>query len=125
MKSKKEFDSTMLYPFFAEKEPGERFLSSVLSKKVVIEELVPLNLDPIMGRLSCGLGLLLNDGGKGIRMIIYIKDKGIEEKNSTALMTVGGLMDQEEKGVSDSISINYGLRWRRKKSGGDRKVHLF
>ena len=92
MKSKKEFDSTMLYPFFAEKEPGERFLSSVLSKKVVIEELVPLNLDPIMGRLSCGLGLLLNDGGKGIRMIIYIKDKGIEEKNSTALMTVGGLM---------------------------------
>ena len=66
MKSKKEFDSTMLYPFFAEKEPGERFLSSVLSKKVVIEELVPLNLDPIMGRLSCGLGLLLNDGGKGI-----------------------------------------------------------
>ena len=92
MKSKKEFDSTMLYPFFAEKEPGERFLSSVLSKKVVIEELVPLNLDPLMGRLSCGLGLLLNDGGKGIRMIIYIKDKGIEEKNSTALMTVGGLM---------------------------------
>ena len=77
MKSKKEFDSTMLYPFFAEKEPGERFLSSVLSKKVVIEELVPLNLDPIMGRLSCGLGLLLNDGGKGIMMIIYIKDKVI------------------------------------------------